>query len=227
MPKPFTAWSYSRWDLHHTCPLRFKLEIIDGFKSPENDAMAAGQKMHRAAEQYLKAQVKPEATPAEMKFQQAFISELWDFDNRVTEQQWGYDRNWGATGWFGDTTWFRSVVDVALIYDDLTAEVIDWKSGKPRDTHEDQMELFAMSVMLRQQPVTHVTTRLAYTDVKDVAEFGEYPRSDLDKLVAKWTEKARPMFEDTTYLPRPNDKCKFCQFARSATGEHGGKCRYG
>src|SRR5690606_23209108 len=111
-----------------------------------------------------------------------------------------------------------------VLYDDMACEVIDWKSGKPRGTHEDQMELFAISTMVRFQPVVHVTTRLAFTDFKH-EEFGEYPRADLDKLIAKWEDKVRPMFEDTAYLPRPGDHCRFCIFSKSNSGGKG--CRYG
>lgn len=225
MTKPLTAWSYSRWDKHNTCPLMFKLEVLDGRKEEENAAMARGQIMHKAATAYL---IEPydeaRPVPKEMGKATAFIKEVAQFDNKVVEQQWGYDRHWKPTAWFGDGTWLRSVLDVGILYDDLTAELIDWKSGKPRGTHEDQMELFAISLMQRYPVATHVTTRLVYTDFVH-EEFGEYPRTDLPKMIAKWEDKVRPMFEDTTYLPRPGEKCKFCQFSRSRT--NGRDCHYG
>lgn len=225
MTKTLTSWSYSRWDKHHTCPLRFKLEVLDGRKQPDNPAQAKGQRMHKAAAKYLTAPDSwTSAPPEEMGKASSLIVEVAAMDNKVVEQQWGYTRQWKPTGWFAKDTWLRSVLDVAVLYDDLTAEIIDWKSGKPRGTHEDQMELFAISLMVRYPVATHVTTRLAYTDFEH-SEFGEYPRADLEKMIAKWEDKVRPMFEDTTYLPRPGEHCRFCPFSRSRT--NGQDCRYG
>lgn len=226
MTKPLTSWSYSRWDKHHTCPLMFKLEVLDGRKQPENAGMAKGQTMHKAIANFLtqyaatgEGTVPPEAGKAS-----GLVQELTQLDNKVIEQQWGYTRQWQPTGWFANDTWLRSVLDVAVLYDDLTAEALDWKSGKPRGTHDDQMELFAVSLLVRYPAATHVTTRLVYTDFEK-QEFGEYPRADLPKLIEKWERNVRPMFEDTTYLPRPGEHCRFCSFSRSATG--GKDCRYG
>jgi hypothetical protein len=220
-----TSWSFSRWDKHHTCPLMFKYEVIDKRKAPQNAAMARGQKMHDAMKDYLSAPA--DATPpvpVEAGKASALLQEIRQFDNIVVEQQWGFDRQWKPTGWFGADTWLRSIIDVGVLYDDMACEVIDWKSGKPRGTHEDQMELFAISVMQRFPVVQHVTTRLAYTDFEH-AEFGEYPRTDLAKMIEKWEAKVRPMFDDTTYLPRPGEHCRFCIFSRS--NSNGKDCRYG
>lgn len=225
MTKALTSWSYSRWDKHRTCPLAFKLEVLDGRKPPDNTAQAKGLIMHKAVAGYLIAPVdQAPPLPTEAGKAMELVKELRAFDNKVIEQQWGYTRQWTPTAWFGSDTWLRSVLDVAVLYDDMTAEIIDWKSGKPRGTHEDQMELFAISLMVRYPMATHVTTRLAYTDFAH-AEFGEYPRSDLEKMIAKWEDKVRPMFTDTVYLPRPGEACKWCPFSRSKT--NGQDCRYG
>lgn len=224
MPKPLTSWSYSRWDMWHTCPLKFKLAVIEGNKEPENAGMARGKAMHDVIGKWLQPVGDELAGPPPKEAGKAIpvLLEVAQFENRVVEQQWGYTSAWKPTGWFGKDTWFRSVLDVGVLYDDLTAEVIDWKSGKPRGTHEDQMELFAMSVMIRVPSVTHVSTRLVYTDFEH-QEFGEYPAGDLEKLKAKWERAVRPMFEDEVHLPRPGEACRYCHFSRS----NGGVCRYG
>lgn len=235
MTKLLTSWSYSRWDKHNTCPLRFKLEVLDDRKEPENDGMRRGKKIHDVLAKFLQPETQWDgvAVPAEAGHQADLVKQLKDpaFSNVVVEQQWGFNREWKATGWFAKSgspngaTWLRSILDVGVLYADQTVEVIDWKSGKPRGTHDDQMELFAVSVLAKYPFVTAVDTRLAYTDFK-AAEFGgPYLQRDLPKMIAKWEDKIRPMFEDTTYLPRPGEACKFCPFSRSATG--GKDCRYG
>lgn len=229
MASPVKAWSFSRWDMWHTCPLLFKLRHIDKLEEPTGEAMLNGRRVHNTLKDYLLLapdQVRPTAQ-VEAAAQAAgkawsLVQEVAAFDNKVVEQQWGYTVNWAPTSWFGPATWFRSIIDVGVLYDDQTAEVVDWKTGKPRGTYDQEMELFAISVMARAPQVTHVTTRLAFTDFKSEV-FADFPRSDLYNLMRKWNAAVQPMFEDTTFLPRPNDKCKFCHFSRSNTG----KCRYG
>lgn len=235
MTKALTSWSYSRWDKHHTCPLRFKLETLDGRKEPDNDGMRRGKKTHDVLAAFLQPTAVWDgvSVPAEAGKQAPLVAQLKqpEFGNVVIEQQWGFNRQWAATGWFAKAndphgeTWLRSILDVGVLYGDNTVEVIDWKTGKPRGTHDDQMELFAVSVLTKFPFVEAVDTRLAYTDFDHAEYGGPYPRRDLDKLIAKWEDKVRPMFEDTVYLPRPNEGCKFCPFSRSATG--GKDCRYG
>lgn len=221
---PITAWSFSRWDMHNTCPLLFKLRHIDKLEEPVGTAMLNGRKVHDTFKNYL-LDTTPNAPVPEIIANSKVLqlaTELRQFDDKVVEQQWGYTTAWAPTGWFAADTWFRSIIDVGVMYEDQTVEVIDWKTGKPRGTYGEEMELFAVSVMARSPFVTHVTTRLAFTDFKR-EEFADFPRADLEKLEAKWAAKVRPMFEDTEYLPRPGEKCKFCHFSRSNTG----KCRYG
>lgn len=221
---PIKAWSFSRWDLHHQCPLKFKLRVIDKLEEPAGEAMLRGRRVHNAIRDYLVApdDVAPPLPPAEAGKQAELVKELRQFDNKVVEKQWGFTVNWTSTGWFADDAWYRSVLDVGVLYDDATVEVVDWKTGKPRGTYAEEMELFAVSAMIMVPSATSVETRLAFTDVK-AEVFATFPRTDLYGLMRKWNEKVRPMFEDTTYLPRPNEGCKFCAFSRS----NGGQCRYG
>lgn len=217
------SWSFSRWDSHHTCPLRFKLKYLDKLPEPTPEAFLRGRKVHAAIAGYLQAAPGGEGElPPEAGKAAPVVQQLRGFANKVVEQQWGYTVKWEPTGWFGPTTWFRSVLDVGVIYDDNTAEVVDWKTGKPRGTYGAEMELFAISLMQRAQHVTHVSTRLAFTDIKH-EEFDEFPRAVLPALIAKWERQVAPMFEDTEYLPRPNEGCKWCAFSKSK----GGQCRYG
>lgn len=153
---------------------------------------------------------------------ETLLLELQQIPDKQVEQQWGFTDCWKPTGWFAKDTWLRVVLDVAVIYPDLIAEALDWKSGKRYGHNDDQMELFALAVMCQFVPVKHVTTRLVYVDTGE-EEFAEFPVHHKQRLIDKWMKKIRPMFEDTTFSPRPNDKCKYCPLAKSISG----KCAFG
>lgn len=221
MTNPVTAWSYSRWALHEQCPLKYKLKHIDRVPEPSSPAMERGDKVHKGIAAFLED--KAAAPPSEAtKHFGAFLGELKAFPDKVVEQQMGFDNCGRPVGWFGKDTWLRVIWDAGVLYEDLTGEVIDWKTGKKYGSNQDQMELFAMSFFWKYKPATHVSTRLVYLDSgeEDFAEFGV---DQYNELSHKWTKRGHELLSATHFPPRPNDKCKWCAYARSA----GGQCRFG
>lgn len=222
-----TAWSYSRFAVYDQCPLKFKLQVLEGAKFTPSAAMQRGDRLHRSVASYITGGIALEPDVVKFPYVQKLVGELREFEDKVVEQQWGFTRAWQPTGWFskdkGKETWFRNILDVAVLYEDMGADVIDWKSGKRYDSNADQMELNALSLFRHFKPAVTVTTRMVYFDSgqEDAADF---KKSDEPALIAKWERKIEPMFTDTAFLPRPNDKCRFCDFAKS---KGTGKCRYG
>jgi len=223
MAKQLDSWSYSRYALYETCPLKLKLSAIDKIKEPTSPAMARGNKIHKGIAEYVTA--ASDALPQEAMqhpFPLKLIREVREQPDKVIEQQWGYTSRWAPTGWFGKDTWFRATLDAAVLYEDMHADVVDWKSGKQYETNTDQMELNAVALMCHFKPTLSVTTRMVYLDTGNETT-AEYTRQQLPDLKAKWEAKIAPMFADTAFLPRPNDKCKFCDYAKSKQG----LCRFG
>ena len=219
-----TAWSWSRYELYARCPLAFKLKNIDKIEEPVSKAMARGRDVHKSLDNYITG--KTEVCPPEVKhpFHQKLYGEMRAFpaEDKVVEQQRGFTSSWKPTSWFGKDTWFRAILDAGFMYDDLSFEAVDHKTGKKYGENAEQMELFALSVMLKYPPVQNVTTRLVYLDSGE-EESHEFAISVKSNLVAKWERKVAPMFSDTVFAPRPNDKCRFCHFSKSNTG----MCKFG
>lgn len=226
--KKVTAWSYSRFATYALCPLQFAEKFLTGWKDPGSKAMDRGNDVHKAAELFVtnRADTLPREVmqnPVVLKVMQE--ARALPADTKQVEQQWGYTTDFRPTGYFAGDTWFRSKLDLGIMYEDMTYEDVDWKTGRRYGTSEDQMELQALSVMARLAPVKHVTTRLVYIDETgpNPFEFAEYPATHREKLATKWRSKVSPMFADTVFAPRPNEKCRFCPFSRS----NAGKCAFG
>lgn len=218
-----TAWSYSRYSLWAQCPAKYDYQNNKKLPQPQSPQMARGDMMHKATAKFLLG-TAPGLPTEVMQHQRVvnIIQEIKAFPDKVVEQQWGFTNQWKETGWFGNATWFRQVLDVGLLYEDLTAECVDWKSGKEYGDNSEQMELQALSVMHKYSACKDVTTRLVYFDSGSEI-FDEYKGADKAKLTAKWEAKVQPMFADTTFIARPNDKCKFCHYRRS----NNGPCKFG
>lgn len=219
-----TSWSYSRYAAYEQCPLQFKLRYIDKLPEPESPSFRRGNEVHKALADYIvgKRDALPDAVTD--RYHKALYAEMRAIapEDKQVEQQWAFTASWEPTGWFAKDAWLRSVLDFATLYDDMSAEVVDHKTGKRYGSNDDQMELFAVALMAKFLPAQKVTTRLVYVDTGD-QEFGEYTRDEFTKIKSKWEGKVRPMLSDTTFLPRPNEKCRFCNFSKSK----GGPCRYG
>lgn len=221
MSNGVTAWSYSRWADYEQCPLMFKLKHIDRIKPPSSPQMQRGTDIHKEGEEFLKNKRKRKVPDSYAHFAGRML-ELRTL-NPVCELQEGFTKDWTPTGWFDKDTWLRIVCDVRVEYDDDTADIIDFKTGKKYDTNEHQMELFSTAPFMKLPNLQKVTTRLWYLDVpKDNEVIREYTRKDYEAIRKDWTKRVRPMFNDKRFAPRPNPKCRWCHFRK----ENGGPCKY-
>lgn len=222
------AWSWSRLETFELCPAQFKYKFIDKLPSPGSPAMARGNVVHKEAADYLQA--KTDALPEAVKlpFHRKLLEECRAAEDKVVEQQWAFNRQWEPTGWFAKASapsgaaWLRTIVDYGVVYEDMEVEVIDWKTGKVYGHNAEQVELFGLAVLCHFKPTTKVTTRLVYFDA-GAEQVDVVLAKDKEALIAKWTAKVQPMFAETQFLPRPNERCRFCDFAKSK----GGPCRFG
>ncbi len=224
---PITAWSYSRYNTYQQCPYKFALQNIWKVKTPGSPAMVRGRKVHTEAQHFLIGKLNE--VPKSLVTRTDTLTQLKTMSPFV-EQQWGYDRKWRATGYHskikGKEVWLRGSLDAGINYGDGTFEAIDWKTGKKYATNEEQMELFGLIVLVRFPQIWKVQTRLSYVDLPPGPKsevYGEVLAKNKTTLLDKWEKRAEPLFRDTIFAPKPNDKCHFCDFNLSK----GGPCRYG
>lgn len=231
MSNTITAWSYSRYADYKQCPLKFKLKHIDRIRGtgPSAPALVRGSEIHLEGELWLKGGGKGRvpSTYTHFKDEMKQLAKL----SPIVEQQWGFTKDWkpatgsgrDPNGWFAKDTFLRIVCDVAVVYDDHTADVIDFKTGRKYDTNEEQVELFSTGIKMRYPETTTVTTRLWYLDQPNDNEvIREYSAKDIENIKKDWDRKIQPMFNDRKFPPKPNDKCKWCDYRKDA----GGPCIY-
>lgn len=225
MAKAPTSWSYSRYSEHDRCAASYKYKYIDKLPEPESPALERGSEVHKTLAQYVRGDI-PRMNPYDTApvpgwtYFGRLLDQLRDMDPLV-EQDWGFTDSWKPTGWFAKDTWLRTKLDAALIYEDGTADVVDYKTGKKRPEHAKQAELYAISVMCRYAQVHSVTVRYWYIDSGEEAVF-RFSRTSLKELLAKWTERAERMLRDKLLAPNPGIHCRWCPFSASK----GGPCKY-
>lgn len=239
--KQLTSWSFSRYSDYKQCPLKAKLKHIGKISEPPNEAMARGAQIHNLAEDFIKGKV-PKLAPELKLFEKEFKRLRAMFkkisQSMVVEDNWAFTKDWDETAWNNWTAcWVRIKLDCAHHEEDTVLVVTDWKTGKFRpeqnEEYVEQLELYALSALLLHDHIEEVRPRLAYTDLGRIYPDGQtepimsYSRADIPKLKKAWEKRVKAMMNDTTFAPRPNDKCKWCWYGQSKKSAGGpGLCKY-
>jgi hypothetical protein len=179
---------------------------------------------------------------AKMKMKNVWVEESWCFDkdwkpilhkfplDKNGEMMWDKFAPADCDAW--RSIWVRVKMDLCGIDEQTNVLVpVDHKTGKYREyelaSYLEQLEIYAIGGMCRFEQVAGASPRLWFLDEgleypQGVGEEFYYAREELPALIKKWACNVAPMFSDTTFRPRPNDKCKYCAYSSAK----GGTCKY-
>lgn len=215
------AWSFSRYQTYTQCPLKAKLQFIDKLRIAPSPAMDRGRDMHKLCETFLKtprAKIPPELE--RFKLELRAIKK----DKAKAEVEWAFDANYSKVDWFHYKAWLRVKTDALIIKPPL-ARLIDFKTGRPKEDHEEQLSLYALAAFQMDSRIQTAVTELWYLDTGDMTPF-TFQRKQMADLQDEWEEKTKAMLSDTEFVANPGFLCRFCDFSINATGEHKGKCQF-
>ena len=229
-----TSWSYSRYASYKLCPFQAKCKFILKLPEPGNAAMDRGNAIHKLAEDYINGKIRN--IPAELKqFENLFKTLKAERKKKTAvmfvEDSWAYRKDWSQTV-FNDwaNCWLRVKLDCAHTENVTRLIVNDWKTGKLRpeevEAYVEQLELYALAAMTRYPHIEEVVPRLVYLDEgKMYPQDHEqliYTRKDMAGLLKTWEKRIKPMLTDKKFLPKPNNKCKWCHYRK----DNGGPCKF-
>lgn len=219
------AWSYSNYETWALCPFKYHGRKVLKQPEPTGQALLDGRVFHDQVAKHITNLAAPAPVRPIHQRLQPVVAQLRTIEDKIVEKQWAFTKTWKPCGWFAKApapTWLRVILDVGIVYEDKTAHVGDWKTGKRYGTNDDQMELFALATFAQFTWVTEAETRLWYVDSGD-EETAEFKRAEEPALRAKWEARAQQMLSDREFVARPNDKCRFCVRAKQNDGD----CQFG
>ena len=220
MPDQLTQWSYSRWQTYTQCPFKAKCAYIDKLPQPDSPALAKGNMVHAAAEDYINKKRK-DVIP-ELK---QFSVELKGFRKKppFVELQWAFTNKWEPTGWFDKDCWCRVKTDIMWANEKAREGfIVDWKTGKQYPEHKDQLGLYALGGFIIIPELLRIRAADWYCDtgVKVPEDFIAGEAKPLKQL---WNKRVEPMLHDEKFVPKPNRFCGWCPFRKAV----GGPCSFG
>lgn len=222
------ALSNSRIGTYDGCPKKAYFKFILKLKEEADPQgpMARGLRLHKMQEDWINALTSGDGgvpfPVALNKVKKPLMGMIKRDGVLSAEHQLAFDISWNPVSWFDKSTAWRAIYDAAV---DNETEVLvqDLKSGKVYDSHDGDMDRYALSAFMWKPDAQEVTVEYHYLDQGLVSK-GEYTRGeDLIPLKDEYEEHASSIRADTIFAANPSYKCKWCFQRRSA----GGQCEHG
>lgn len=229
------AWSWSRIDMFESCRLLFQHNhILKTIKFVQNAAMKRGELMHNKLERNvvrtINGQLPIEGKPGDTNvfhvtpIIQAFVA---NHPGIFMEEEVTLNNRWKPTGWFSKDAWVRAKMDLIGIVNPTTARnqtmsILDWKTGKVRDT-PGQLRLYNLVALKKWQEVGTVSSVFCFIDHSQFGQKITSTRADLPALEDEFGERQEAIQianERNDWPPTKNYRCQWCtvndcQFVRS------------
>lgn len=206
------VWSHSSLKDYEGCPRRYyEVKVLKNYAFQETEATRYGLQFHTAAELYIK-----EGTPLPEHF--LFIKDTLDALNskpgrKVCEQQMALDVDLNPCGWKDEKVWVRGIADLLIIDDEnLTAWVVDYKTGNNKYPDREQLKLMALMVFAHHPHIRKVNAALLFVVKNDMVKYS-IVREDAEKEWWDYRERiARIEQAHATgvWNPRPTPLCPWC-----------------
>lgn len=186
--KKSAAWSFSALNSFETCPHRhYRTKVIKDIKEPDSEQLRWGNRVHKALEKRIRDGTP---LPKEMqKWEPMVLKLLSKKGDSIAEQKLCLNEELCATDWFAKDSWLRGVVDYMLVDGDK-AVALDWKTGKPKDDH-DQLMLFAALLFHRYPELETIRTGYVWLAHNCKITTKEFTRADVPAIWEEFLPRVR------------------------------------
>jgi len=211
MTKPVT-WSHSGLKDFEGCARRYhEVRVLKNYPTQETEQMRYGTELHEAAELFVK-EGKP--LPPEFEFIKPTLDALMSKPGRkLPEHEMALKEDLSPCAFKDPAFWVRGIADLLIVDDDnLTAKVVDYKTGKANYPDLDQLKLMALMVFAHFPKVQEVKGALIFI-LKNRLVSEDYKRDQMDSLWAVFESKVirlEQAFENNEWTPNPTPLCGYC-----------------
>ena len=206
------TWSHSSLKDFEGCARRYhQVKIMKMYPFVETEATRYGNELHKAAELYV-----GEGTPLPKQFE--FIQETLDAlikkpGRKLAEYKMTLREDLTPTEWFAKDAWVRGVADLLIIDDDnLTAWVVDYKTGNNKYPDRDQLRLMSIMVFKHFPHIRKVNSALLFVVKNDMVKHS----MSVDEMDAEWwkyrerVSRIASCIDNDVWNPTRTPLCGWC-----------------
>lgn len=211
MKKP--AWSHSSLKDFEGCQRRYhEVKVLKNYPFQETEATRYGNQVHEALELYVR-DGKP-IPPEYSQFQPVVDSLLKKPGRKLAEYEMALTYDLKPVAWKDPNVWVRGIADLLIVDDDnLTAWVIDYKTGNDKYPDRDQLVLMSIMVFEHFPHIRKVNSALLFIVKNSMVKMQMMHDA---KHAAWWryrerTARLEQCFDTNVWNPNQTPLCKWCQ----------------
>jgi RecB family exonuclease len=170
-----------------------------------------GKELHSAAEFYIKDN-KP--LPPQFEFVKDMLDALKAKPGRkLCEHEMGVTADLRPCGFMDKDVWVRGIADLLIIDDDnLTARVVDYKTGNNKYPDREQLRLMALMVFVHFPHIRKVSGGLLFVVKNDLVK-ASFLRGEAEEYWWDYRERVARIekaHETGVWNPKPTPLCGWC-----------------
>ena len=194
------------------CPRRYhEVKVLNNYPFQETEATYYGKEFHSAAEYYIK-----DGTPLPPQFEYAkdtLDALLSKPGRKLCEYEMGLTKDLLPCSFHDKNRWVRGIADLLIIDDDnLTARVVDYKTGNNKYPDTDQLKLMSLMVFKHFPHIRKVSSALLFVVKNDMVKAS----MAVDEADAAWWEyrervaRLEQCFASGVWNPKSSGLCPWC-----------------
>jgi hypothetical protein len=203
------TWSHSALKDFEGCAKRYhEVKVLNRYPFKDTQHTIYGKDVHKAIEDYGK-DGKP--IPEQFAFVQPVVDALLAKPGRkLFEHEMGVTRDLRPCAFNSEDRWVRGIADLLIINDDnLTARVVDWKTGNDKYPDRDQLTLMSLMVFTHFPHIRSVSSALFFV-VKNSMVKQRMDRSQAEEAWWKYRERVAKLeaaFDYGVWNPTQSPLC--------------------
>ena len=205
-------WSHSALKDYEGCPRRYhEVKVLKNYPFKDTEATLYGKEFHTAAELYIKDD-KP--LPPQFSFAKDTLDALKAKPGRkLCEYEMGVRADLTPCGFMDKDVWCRGIADLLIIDDDnLSARVVDYKTGNNKYPDREQLKLMALMVFAHFPHIRRVSGALLFVLKDDIAK-ASYMVGEAEEYWWDYRQRVARIeqaHESGVWNPKPTPLCGWC-----------------
>jgi len=205
-------WSHSALKDYEGCPRRYhEVKVLKNYPFTDTQATLYGKELHEAAEFYIK-----DDKPLPPQF--AFIQDTLDVlkakpGRKLCEHEMGIKADLSPCSFNDKEVWCRGIADLLIIDDDnLTAYVVDYKTGNNKYPDREQLKLMALMVFAHFPHIRKVLGGLLFVVKNDLVK-ASFLRGEAEEYWWDYRERVARIeqaHDSGVWNPKPTPLCGWC-----------------
>lgn len=206
------SWSHSALKDYEGCPKRYQeVRVLKNYPFQETEATRYGTELHKAAEEYVRDGTP---LPGQFEFIQTTLDALVAKPGRkLCEYKMALTQRLEPVDWMDSRVWVRGIADLIIVDDEnLTAWIVDYKTGNNKYPDREQLKLMAMMVFKHMPHIRKIKAALLFVVKNDMVKYS----MSIDEAEPAWWEyrervgRIEQAHETGVWNPKPSPLCPWC-----------------